>query len=265
MKIKKFITILLFPIFSFAQVNSEFIHHLVTKKLHQEHYQYLNKLNKTIPTNDTLELEWIKWALFYKDYTQFESLYFSYQNNLLIKLDTCVLLNASALVLKQKPIQINKWFSQSDIDQSSTKINQIFTLYNLSENIQNYNASEFHFISENLNYYFTEYQKYYTKKPMVAALLSTVIPGSGKLYNGRKKGFFPSFLMNTILGTFAYEAINKNGFNNAYSIFSLGIFSAFYFSNIYGSYHETKVIKQEKKEELLYNVSNHYFTPCLYK
>jgi hypothetical protein len=265
MKIKKIIILLIFPAFSFAQVNTEFIHHLVSKKLHQEHYIYLNKLNQTIPLNDTVQLEWLKWAIFYKDYNQFESLYFSYQNNSLIKKDSCLLLNASILALKQKPLQINKWFAQTEISNNSTKINQLFTLYNLSENIQNYKPSEHHFISENLHYYFNEYQKYYTKKPMVAAMLSTVIPGSGKLYNGRKKGFFPSFLMNTILGTFAYEAIDKNGINNAYSIFSLGIFSVFYFSNIYGSYHETKVIKQEKKEELLYNVSNHYYTPCLYK
>lgn len=265
MKIKKFIIFLLFPIFSFAQVKTEFIHHLVSKKLHQEHYLYLNQLKQIYPTNDTLELEWLKWALFYNNYNQFESLYFSYQNNTLIKNDTCVLLNASVLALKQKPIQINKWFAQSEISNNSIKINQLFTIYNLTENIQNYKPNEYNFISENINYYFAEYQKYYTKKPMVAAILSTVIPGAGKLYNGRKKGFFPSFLMNTILGTFAYEAIDKNGINNAYSIFSLGIFSAFYFSNIYGSYHETKVIKQEKKEELIYNVSNHYYTPCLYK
>ena len=265
MKIRFNFLIIFFPLLCFGQLKTDFIKYLTEKKLIQEHFFYLQNLQNSIPNNDTLQVEWLKFYLLKNDYKQFENLYFKNINNNLLKKDSCILLTASILVLKQNPNQIKNWFNQEDLQNKSSKINFLIHMYNLTENISNFSIKNQNFIPDNLNFYFIEYQKFNSKKPIVSALLSTIIPGSGKLYNGRKKGFLPSFLMNATLGAFAFEAIHQNGIQKPYSIFTLGMFSMFYFSNIYGSYHETKVVIQEKKEELLYNVSDYYNTPCLYR
>lgn len=264
MRIKFIWFLSLFSGFIFAQVDPSFINHLVNKKLKQEHFSYLNQLEKLYPDNDSLKLEWLKWGLYQEDFKYFESKFYQSPNDL-AKNDSCLIFTASVLAVKQKPSSYIKWFAQKDIQFSSKKTKVLFDIFQLTENPSQFNAEEITFLPANLSYYFTEYQRFHKKKPIIAGALSLIIPGAGKLYNGRRKGFLPSLIMNTILGAFTYEAISKTGISNPYSIFSLGAFSIFYLSNIYGSYQELKLVKQEKKEDFLHNVSNHYNFPCLYK
>jgi hypothetical protein len=74
------------------------------------------------------------------------------------------------------------------------------------------------------------------KRPGLAAVMSTVVPGSGKVYAGRwKDGLFSVLL----LGTSAWQAwrlIDKKGIENPFSIFFTGMSVGFYMGNIYGSH-----------------------------
>ncbi|MGC8802478.1 MAG: hypothetical protein ACP5PS_01710, partial [Bacteroidales bacterium] len=56
------------------------------------------------------------------------------------------------------------------------------------------------------------------KSPVKAAILSAVIPGSGKWYLGRKGQAITSFLTVGILSAIATEVIIKNGWTNFYSV-----------------------------------------------
>ncbi len=116
------------------------------------------------------------------------------------------------------------------------------------------------FLVPHLKFYFDDYKTYALRKPWIAGVLSAVIPGLGKLYNGRARSFKTSFLVNTFFGLQMYEAIRVNGIKNTYTIITSGIFSVFYLSNIYGSYYDLKRVKIEKKKTFLDEVADYYST-----
>ncbi|HKK81822.1 MAG TPA: hypothetical protein VJ909_06225 [Prolixibacteraceae bacterium] len=72
------------------------------------------------------------------------------------------------------------------------------------------------------------------KKPWLAALMSVVIPGSGKAYSSYWGDGFVSLLFTASTGFFAYRAFNKYGTNSAYSWIAGGLAVSYYSANIYG-------------------------------
>jgi hypothetical protein len=105
---------------------------------------------------------------------------------------------------------------------------------------------------------FKDYQKYYKKKPLVAGLLSAAVPGLGKLYGGRSHQFFQTLLVNALYGLQTYELAKKLGPKNGFTIASLSVFSIFYFGQIYGSIKDTRIVKKEKRKQLIYNAKNYF-------
>ncbi len=73
------------------------------------------------------------------------------------------------------------------------------------------------------------------KSPAVAATLSAIIPGAGKIYAQEKGAGISSFLILAALGGTAAENIVKSGLTSWNSILFTSIFTAFYLGNIYGS------------------------------
>lgn len=88
------------------------------------------------------------------------------------------------------------------------------------------------------------------KSPIKAAVLSAVIPGSGKWHLGRKGQAITSFLTVGILSAIATEVIIKNGWNNFYSVAAIATTTIFYGGNIYGSYYLGKYINQRTDEKI---------------
>ncbi len=78
------------------------------------------------------------------------------------------------------------------------------------------------------------------KSPAKAAILSAIIPGSGKWYAGRRGQAITSFLTVGILAAITTELIAKRGVNDFFSISALTTTAIFYVGNIYGSYYTTK-------------------------
>lgn len=88
------------------------------------------------------------------------------------------------------------------------------------------------------------------KSPFLAGLLSGIIPGSGKLYAGKKGEAIATFISTAGIGLVTWENYRKRGINN-FSTFAFGtIFAISYMANIYGSAFSVTVIENEYKENV---------------
>lgn len=237
-----------------GQIDTNFIDYLKDNRLDRELQAYFEQLDTLNVPKDTLSFYRGKYHLDNKDLFAFNQAYV--QAKSLFSSDTIALIKASSLFVVQKKSIARRWFlSGSELKKCHTT-NVIEKAYYISENPDSSNGS---FLPASLQKTFLSHQKYNHRKPLVAGLLSALLPGAGKLYNGRKRGFWPAFLISAVQGIRAAESMHVYGIKNAYSILSLGMFSAFYFSNIYGSYHDLKQVKIEKRKAFLHEVSNYYY------
>ena len=87
-----------------------------------------------------------------------------------------------------------------------------------------------------------------TKKPFIAAGLSALVPGLGKVYGGKPYDGLSTFLTHVPLGLIVWESYNNAGVNSARFITFTSISSLFYFGNILASYHY--IYKNRKEEKI---------------
>lgn len=88
------------------------------------------------------------------------------------------------------------------------------------------------------------------KSPFVAGLMSGIIPGSGKLYAGKKGEAVSAFLTTVGLGLVTWESYRKTGLNSFRTIAFGTIFAVSYTANIYGSVISVRIIENEYKENV---------------
>lgn len=114
----------------------------------------------------------------------------------------------------------------------------------------------------------TQYQNFKTyrerlerekkKSPFMAGLLSTVVPGLGKVYAGRRGNGLYAFLISGLLAAQTIEAYRKDGVESARFIIYGGLFTSFYVGNIWGSSLAVRVVKNEKqdatREQILFDM-----------
>ncbi len=81
------------------------------------------------------------------------------------------------------------------------------------------------------------------KNPMLAATLSALVPGSGKLYTGRWKDAIFSFLFVSSTSWLSYKTVAHNGFKIDGIIYG-SVALGFYAANVYGSSKSAKVFNQ---------------------
>ncbi len=87
------------------------------------------------------------------------------------------------------------------------------------------------------------------KKPGLALLFSTILPGSGKVYSGRWKDGLISFLFISTNIFQAYRGFSKKGTESAYGWIFTGLATGFYGGNLYGSYKAAEVYNNRLDEE----------------
>lgn len=97
----------------------------------------------------------------------------------------------------------------------------------------------------NLNKYNTVLIAQRKKSPVVAGVLSAIIPGSGKWYAGKKKQGIAAFLPVISAGFLTLEAYNRGGLKDARFWLYGTVFSTFYIGNIWGSVVSVKIKNQE--------------------
>lgn len=247
----------LFFFFSFlvqlkGQIDTDFINHLYYNDLHSEHKSYLRSLSDQSVPRDSLCLFKAKYALLNGVGADL------FSNGIdggseSVK-DTSFFNLASGFLIRNNSDFVIDWFSNFkgyELPKRSVFLKKAYGL-TLEPNLDP------DFLPPSLHYYFNDYATFQKKKPWVSALMSSVVPGSGKLYLGRSRTFFSSLLTNAFFGLQTYESIKVNGVKNYYTIISAGVFSVFYISNIYGSYQDTKRVKWEKKRKYLNEVGDYY-------
>jgi hypothetical protein len=93
------------------------------------------------------------------------------------------------------------------------------------------------------------------KKAWIAGLLSTVIPGLGKVYMLQSKTGFAEMFNLLVLGFVPIEILIKGAQITAGAVVGIALFVPFYLSNIYSAYHlkqsELKKCHQELRNEVV--------------
>lgn len=95
-----------------------------------------------------------------------------------------------------------------------------------------------------------EQEAHRVKSPLLAGMMSCIIPGSGKIYAGKSGEGIASMIATTGFGLIAWENYRKLGFGHVKTIFFGSIFAASYVSNIYGSVISVKIIENEYKDAI---------------
>ncbi len=96
------------------------------------------------------------------------------------------------------------------------------------------------------------------KSPALAAMISMVLPGSGKAYSKNWKDGIVSLFFTAGMSIQAYRSFNKHGFNNYRGWIYSGIGFGFYLGNIYGGVKSTKDYNRKKINTLQHEASNHF-------
>jgi len=109
-----------------------------------------------------------------------------------------------------------------------------------------------------LNSISREINSHKSKSPFLAGLLSGIIPGSGKLYAGRKGEAIAAFFSTAGIGLVTWENYRKRGINNFYTLASGSVFAVTYLANIYGSAFSVTVTENDymenAKSTILFNL-----------
>jgi TM2 domain-containing membrane protein YozV len=182
-----------------------------------------------------------------------DSALLSAYNNVNDTLDAFLQFEVGKKLLDGNKLEKEKWYQQNK-DSGSNKV--LMSVHRLIENP--FDQSYENQMPNALQAEFKDYRKYYHKKPLVAGLLSAAVPGLGKLYGGRRHQFFQTLIVNTLYGLQTYELIKKLGPKNGFTITSISVFSVFYFGQIYGSIRDTRIVKKEKRKQLIYNAKNYF-------
>jgi hypothetical protein len=247
-KLNSFI-LFFWTILSFAQIDVKFIDHLASNNLAREHKAYLNSLSQL---SDSTCYFKAKFNLKYPNDTLFMSYYL--KSKVLSQADTLMLKEASAFFLKQNKTITTTWFN-SLTENENTKHLSLNTVYKASLNPNMYSKDIF---PAELQKSYSKYKRAYNKKPVMAAVLSTLLPGSGKFYAGKTKTFFLTFLLNAAYAAQTVESAEKLGISHPVSIVNACAFTVFYLSNIYGSYKAVTDIRKERKKQFIIDASNFY-------
>ena len=93
-----------------------------------------------------------------------------------------------------------------------------------------------------------EQETHRTKSPLLAGVMSGIIPGSGKIYAGKTGEGIAAMIASAGFGLITWENYRKLGMNHVKTIFFGSIFVANYVSNIYGSVISVRIIENEYKD-----------------
>lgn len=114
---------------------------------------------------------------------------------------------------------------------------------------------------ETLQYIYEERYLKPRKSPVVAGLLSAVIPGSGKIYAGRLGEGIASFLSVGTMAAVTAENWIKYGPKNWKTILFGSLTGVFYIANIYGSYVSVSLYYEELQNAQNATVLYHIHIP----
>ncbi|MBD3182478.1 hypothetical protein GF312_09315 [Candidatus Poribacteria bacterium] len=92
------------------------------------------------------------------------------------------------------------------------------------------------------------------KKPILAALFSAVLPGSGKIYCGEIVDGLYSFAVVGLSGLLAWDGFRKNDVNSIQGWIFGSLSVVFYSGNIYGSALSARVYNYSKENDIINSI-----------
>ena len=101
-----------------------------------------------------------------------------------------------------------------------------------------------------LNAIWDEHKNHRKKSPLLAGIMSAVIPGSGKIYAGKTGSGIAAMPGTVSFGLITWENYHKSGIADAKTIIFGSIFAVNYVSNIYGSVVSVKIIEEEHENNV---------------
>lgn len=104
--------------------------------------------------------------------------------------------------------------------------------------------------SAKLNRYATDLRSHRKKSTLLGGLMSSVIPGSGKIYAGKTGEGISSLLTVGGLGFVTWENYRKRGIKDVKTLLLGTAFTLFYIGNIYGTVFTIKIAEHEFHKEL---------------
>lgn len=210
---------------------------------------YLNRLplsDSTFYFKAKFNLQYPNDSLFLNNYSK---------SKMLCRADTQLNKTASAYFLKGDNAKTKAiWFNQ-DAKNSGSLQNGFYQSYQASLRPDLFVREQF---PEELQKPFSKYKSAYCKKPLLAAGMSMLLPGSGKLYAGKTKTFLLTFILSASYAMQTIESSQKLGIRHPLTFINAGAFTVFYLSNIYGSYQSVKELRRERKKQFLNDAANFY-------
>ncbi len=94
-----------------------------------------------------------------------------------------------------------------------------------------------------------------SRSPFLAGLLSTALPGAGRLYTGRTSDAIASLIVVGLTGWQAYDGFSRDGITSVKGWTFGTISGAFYLGNIYGSVIAARVYNRTVANEFLSTLS----------
>jgi hypothetical protein len=231
-----------------GQINEDFLRHLVKEDLKNEHLTYLNSIE--LP-EDSLNYFLAKYYFLYFNEDAFLS-HFNLGDDV-CRNDSVFIKKATTKFLGMPGEFRENWFATEVPKHASLSIYE--SIYQFSKQKRGVLTTE---IPLDIEKSYAQFLKIRKKSPFLAATLSTVLPGSGKLYIGNvRTGFYTMFSM-ALLGFQTWESYRSKGVEHVLTITNAGFFSGYYFANIVGSYRTTKQKKEEFKNQFLIDASTYY-------
>jgi hypothetical protein len=144
----------------------------------------------------------------------------------------------------------NRWlFLQAGIKLLNNKFTEFDTLFHQLK------STEDSILSKELYYlYQIRIHSFPDKRPFVAGMLSSVVPGMGKIYVGKYGQGLSSFLTCLLFFGLTTESFLRLQKFHPQTIIFASCFLTFYLSNIYGSVLSVKIYNLEKKLERKNNI-----------
>jgi len=264
---KYLITTILFllGISTFAQekISPEFLYHLMNTEHHREVVYLIDKADFSNFNNNLKDsLHYMKgWSLYSQKKLSrsanelqkvsmnspfyFKSQFFSAYNFLFQGNNKKALKILDTLHIDNKKLNSLRHFEKAGvslINRNYKKFNKEFakvdtTYYPLAEE------------SVKINQYATDLKNHQAKSPVLAGFMSSIIPGSGRIYAGKPGEGISSLLTVGGLGLVTWENYNKKGLKHFKTLFFGTVFTAFYIGNIYGTVFSVKIAEDEFQKE----------------
>ena len=137
-------------------------------------------------------------------------------------------------------------------------LNNNFKGYQLHQHKFSYSSYAMSEAEKKMDTYYETMLQFKKRSPVIAGVLSAVVPGLGKYYAGKKRQAVGSFLPILSLGILTAECYNKGGVKSAGFIGFASLFSLFYAGNIWGSIASVRIVKEEHNRyyhnEILFNM-----------